>query len=253
MNYPTKERLKSYLEEIVVKECYDFNERDDVRILEDHIETIKINVDDHHCDIRSCLNRLQFDFSSVNISRIEESKRPEMLNDHVNNSTQNEETGDFNAKNYNNLILSDLLSSNFQINSRNESDNSCFIDDNYQAKDLKASILLEFNELNDRNQSNLFENNSLDDYCSSKANWSDDFDACKLELDRYLGHLASKENLFCDYLPYLSTIMNLDNERLKLFLDHTRRAKRFLPYLDSLNIYLSDNVKQLLTDDYLNC
>ena len=118
----------------------------------------------------------------------------------------------------------------------------------YQSRNLRDSILDEFLKLN--NDDKQFQA-SLKACDNKDSNWLNSFKQCTFEIDKYL-QLKTKNDLFCDYLPYLSTIMNREQTRLQLFIEHTRRAKRFLHYLDSIEFYVSDFAKQFfLNDNYL--
>lgn len=264
MNYPTLSTLTNHLKKIVLKECYKDEENEDEVEIEvknsknkieldqndekkspikkEHIKQIEFISRNNHCDIRGCLNRLQFDFSSINEIAIN--------NEPVVDSQKdvNIEEKSVDCQTYNNLILSDLLASDqFRINSKNESYYHS-LDETYKSKDLRESILDELLRLNGEELKSV----SLSESKEEVLNWSIGFKQCILEVESHLPLNNCKESLYCDYLPYLSSIMNLEEERLNLFIKHTRRARRFLHHLDQLNFHLSYFVKQFLKDFYLS-
>ena len=143
MNYPTQSTLANHLEEIVIKECYNENKEeeseaneDKINISKEHFEQIELISKDNHCDIRSCLNRLQFNFSSIKNSNSTLAEQGEKINKLDSNDKESEMN--VNLQLYNNLILSDLLlSDHFHINSRDELDNSCISEENLSIKKFK--------------------------------------------------------------------------------------------------------------------
>ena len=257
MNYPAGSALTDRLKEVVMSECYAAGEG--VSISAEHERRIESIAKNNHCDIRGCLNRLQFDFSSVNISdqpstddqSTSPGERPAL------SDKQQEETIDLQA--YQSLILSDLLSaSQFQTNSRNQLDNSFDYEETYQSQDLRESVLDEFIRLDSlpTNGARLVGQLARRPEKSGRrtdgnSNWSDGFEQCALEVEDCLVLMSEHSPLYCDYLPYLSSFMNSEETRFKLFVEHTRRARRFLHYLDQNNFHLSDCVKQFLKEHYL--
>ena len=250
MNYPTCSALADRLKRVVASECYG----DGVSISAEHVQQIESITKDHHRDIRGCLNRLQFDFSSIIISDEPTVEQRSTSDPSESSDEQLDETIDLQA--YHILILSDLLSSShFQTNSRNELDNSCRYEETYQSKDLRESVLNELNRLNNlpangaRLTSQLARRPAK--YAQSNSSWLDGFNQCAFEVKDCLVLVSERSPLYCDYLPYLSSFMNSEETRFKLFVEHTRRARRFLHYLDQNNFHLSDFVKQFLKDNYL--
>jgi len=260
MIYPTLSSLQLHLSDIVFKECYhiDRNEIDKTKkrdhdynkspLIDRHVKQIELISRDSHCDIRSCVNRLQFDFSSVNITKEEED------NEHVlvqtTSTNVNNDGDEINLSSYNNLILSDLFATNHQLNSRDELDNSCAFDETYKSKDLRECILIEFNKLNNEQFKLLNDQRETD--CKLDLDWLTKFNECCEEVEEHLP-IASKQDFHCDYLPYLSIIMNLEQERFKLFVQHTRRARRFLHHLDNIQFHLTNSQKNFLNESYLHC
>lgn len=254
MNYPALPTLTKHLKDIVLKECYksdyvvikDDHDYDRSPILDEHLKQIELISRDNHCDIRSCINRLQFDFSSVNIVINPDDQ------DNVNQpiSSNDVNSDEVNLSTYDNLILSDLFSSDhhIQLNSRDELDNSCTYDETYKSKDLRRSVLDEFRSLN-REQFRLAATEREAD-CKEDLKWMNQFKECTEDVENHL-LITPKQAFYCDYLPYLSSIMGLEQERLKLFIEHTRRARRFMHYLDNIQFYLSDSVKLFLNENYL--
>lgn len=285
MNCPKRSALTDHLKSIVMSECYEPSDDSEVSLSPKHARQIEIISKENHRDIRGCLNRLQFDFSSVNVpsqaadpsameSTIEASANELPVNEQsANEPSANEpstspsdrapEPDDAQSNEpislqaYQGLILSDLLSSShFQTNSRNEFDSSCKYEETYQSQDLRESIRDECIQLsslptNDGDQFGRVAGGTKKAEEESHSNWLDSFERCAAEVEGCLVPVSVRSPLYCDYLPYLSSIMSSEQTRFQLFVEHTRRARRFLHYLDQNNFHLTDFVKLFLKDDYL--
>lgn len=265
MNYPGRPALTDHLKSIVMSECYAAIGDGKVSLSSEHVRQIELISRENHRDIRGCLNRLQFDFSSVNVSKRSaaddaSTNEPPTLagsSDRPSEPSDEPQEKSISMPTYHSLILSDLLSSShFQTNSRNEFDSSCKYEETYQSQDLRESIRDECIRLsslptNHGDQFGRAARSPKDAEEESLSNRLNAFERCVAEVEDCLVAFSERSPIYCDYLPYLSSIMSSEQERFKLFVEHTRRARRFLHYLDQNGFHLSDFAKQFLKDHYL--